>query len=510
MDVFWETLRDQALLAWTPYVVVGYVVTAYLARDLPPAELGWLRLGRMFLVLHVIMQLVVAGTAAAAYDTTPAAVVALAFQLLCVVALGTVLVSRIALPRLGLRPPRILVDILTAVAVLVAMIAVGKRAGLSVAGLITTSAVLTAVIGFSLQDTLGNVMGGLAMQMDNSVRLGDWISLGRGQPQGRVTEIRWRYTAIETREWETIIIPNGILMKSQVIIAGRRQGVTEPRWQRRIDFYVDFRTPPTVVIDTVESALRTDPIRVQATMPPAHAVIMGFKDSVVWYQARYWLSDLSSDDPPDGEIRIKIYFALKRAGIQLAIPAAAVFLTQESSERNARKSDAERAERRRSLDQVELFKPLPPAMLDKLADELVLTPFARNEAVCQEGAMEDGLYMIVSGDALVQIGRGTHTREVARLGPGQVFGEMSLMTGEPRAATVIAGTDLVCFRVDKAAFEGIMHANPEIAEQVADVLAARRMALDAARGDNDASPKKRETTKQDLLGRIRSFFGLRE
>ena len=80
--------------------------------------------------------------------------------------------------------PRILLDLLTGVAVIVAFIIVGKRAGFSVAGLITTSAVLTAVIGFSLQDTLGNIMGGLALQMDKSITVGDWISLGPGQPPG--------------------------------------------------------------------------------------------------------------------------------------------------------------------------------------------------------------------------------------------------------------------------------------------------------------------------------------
>src|SRR4029079_3920713 len=118
-------------------------------------------------------------------------------------------IFRAVLPRVGLRFPRIVLDLITAAGSIVIIILIGRRAGFSVAGLITTSAVLTAVIGFSLQDTLGNVMGGLSLQLDKSVSVGDWITLGAGQPTGRVIEIRWRYTAIETRNWETVIIPNG-------------------------------------------------------------------------------------------------------------------------------------------------------------------------------------------------------------------------------------------------------------------------------------------------------------
>ena len=234
---FSSALYDQLGEGRTVWVVLAWVVVLALARFAPFAARLRLRTPSLLLALHLVCVLVVAGTVAAGYDPTVAAVAGLAFELLSIIGLAQVLIFWIALPRVGLNMPRILIDVITAIASLVAMIAVGKRAGFSVAGLITTSAVLTAVIGFAMQDTLGNLMGGLALQMDSSIKVGDWITLGPGQPAGRVVEIRWRYTAIETRNWETIILPNSMLMKGQVVVLGRqRERCPQEAANRRLVF----------------------------------------------------------------------------------------------------------------------------------------------------------------------------------------------------------------------------------------------------------------------------------
>ncbi len=104
------------------------------------------------------------------------------------VGVGAHVLFDLVLPRVGLRAPRILRDLSVAGASLVALFGVASRLGFNLSGIIATSAVVTAVIGFSLQDTLGNIMGGLALQLDNSIGVGDWIKVG--EVTGRVTEIR--------------------------------------------------------------------------------------------------------------------------------------------------------------------------------------------------------------------------------------------------------------------------------------------------------------------------------
>jgi len=506
---FWSLLAEELWSSWTPVLILAYVATLALVRSAPrPIERYHMRAAGTFLAGHVLALGIGTGQAAAGYDADIAWICALALEALAIVSLATTAVCRALLPRVGVVLPRILIDLITALGVLVSFIVVGRRAGFSVAGLITTSAVLTAVIGFSLQDTLGNVMGGLSVQLDKSISVGDWISLAPGQPSGQVVEIRWRYTAIQTRTGDMLIVPNGAIVKSQVTVVGRRLGAP-PMTRRQVDFFVDFRTPPTEVIGAVERALQADPVPRMARDPAPAALFFGVRDSYAHYCVRYWLEDLAVDDPTDSAVRIRVWFALRRADIPMSIPASSIFMTMETPERAERKAAGELERRLAALGSVDLFRGLPEERRRGLAGDLVYTPFAAGEAITREGDHDDGLFMLVSGEAIVRIGSGAEQRDVARLTAGQFFGEMSLMTGEARTASVIAATDVVCYRVDKPAFQRILREAPSIADSVAEVLATRRMELDAARDERDELRRSRmERAKQDLLGKIRGFFGL--
>ena len=145
----------------------------------------------------------------------------------------------------------------------VSLLAVARiGAGVDLASLVTTSAILTAVIAFAMQDTLGNVLAGLAIQLDNSVQVGDWVRVEN--LAGRVRDIRWRSTLLETRDWETVVIPNSMLMKSRVAILGRREG-TPSQWRRILEFMVDPGVPPARVIAIARAWLGT-PYHDQASL----------------------------------------------------------------------------------------------------------------------------------------------------------------------------------------------------------------------------------------------------
>src|ERR1044071_1999969 len=174
-----------------------------------------------------------------------------------------------------------------------------------------------------------------------------------------VKEIRWRQTSIETRDWDTVIIPNSQLMKAQVTVLGRRTG--EPRHHRQwVYFNVDFRFSPTEVIDAVEAMLRAEPIFNVAPRPAAHCILMDFKESYGSYAVRYWLIDIGPNDLTSSVVRTRIFSALKRAGINLSIPAQTVFVTEDDETRRRRKSDEEIEKRFAFLRNVDLFHPLTP------------------------------------------------------------------------------------------------------------------------------------------------------
>jgi small-conductance mechanosensitive channel/CRP-like cAMP-binding protein len=505
----WPSITAEARDSLTGYVTVVFLLWLVLSRGRPAEDRRALRSALFLLVLHFFV-LPLAGLLRYLGSPTYGEVrlLSLALLALCVVRIAADLVFSVLLPRVGVRASRILQDVVMAVAAVVALFSLASRAGLNVAGLVATSAVVTAVIGFALRDTLGNVIGGLALQTDRSIRIGDWIKVG--DVEGRVVEIRWRYTAVETRNGETLIVPNSVLTGEKVMVLGRRQG--QPlQWRRWVRFNVDFQHPPTEVSRVVLEALHEAWLPGVSPEPPPDCVLEDFQAGFSRYAVRYWLTDLTPDVAVDGQIRTRIYFALQRAGLSLSLPAHAIFLTEESRERRQEQHEAEQGQRLKALQQVELFRPLSEEDRQFLAGSLHYAPFAAGEMLTRQGAEAHWLYLIVDGRVAVRVlADGGLDREVAQLGAGDFFGEMSLMTGEPRSATVVALTPVTCYRLDKAAFQEILRRRPSLADPVAEILARRRVGLTAAREDLDQEARKRRVVavQVDLLARIRDFFGL--
>ncbi|MBX7115408.1 MAG: mechanosensitive ion channel [Myxococcaceae bacterium] len=505
---FWDALLNHGTESLTAYLAVLLLVTHVSVRALNLTSTVRLKALGFFFAMHLVCLLGAASLHAAGSDLyrdflVPARV----FAGVAAVGMLGLMIFAVILPRIRVSTPRILQDVLIALASVAVSIVIVSRSGVNLSGLLATSAVATAAVGLALQDVIGNVAGGLALQLDNSVEVGDWVKLG--DVNGQVTEIRWRYTAIETRNWETVIVPNSQLMKNQVSVLGRRTG--KPRlWRRWVYFNVDYRFQPSDVIECVSQALHAAKIDRMAMEPLPNCVLIDLAESYGRYAVRYWLKDLAVDDPTDSEVRTVVFFALQRAGMRLSIPAHAIFVTEESADRAALKTEKETNRRAMALSHVELFASLSEAERAKLVRGLRYAPFSRGEILTRQGAEAHWLYLLDEGEVSIRVGEGSLEREVARLKGGSFFGEMSLMTGEARSATVVALTDVECFRLDKATFQEVLQQRPEIAEHLAKVLAKRKVELSAARGglDQDAAARRLGGEQGDLLNRIRGFFGL--
>jgi small-conductance mechanosensitive channel/CRP-like cAMP-binding protein len=512
---FWTNLQMAAGMAGVfHWVAIGFMLTAAILFVMVPTERARIRNAVLLFAVAFAGLLVVAFLASrgvpprnSPYRWTRWA--SLFISSVAIVNLTSVLVFDVVLDAVRLKPPRIMRDLLLAFTYIIVALTLLSQNGVDLTGIVATSAVITAIIGFSLQDTLGNIMGGMALQMERTIGVGDWVHIDTHE--GRVKEIRWRQTSIETRNWDTIVIPNSMLMKGQVTVLGRREG--EPRQHRMwVYFNVDFRFPPTDVIDAVEAALRAEPIPNVAHEPAPNCVFMDFKESYGSYAVRYWLTDMAADDPTNSVVRQRIYFALRRASIPLSMPAHSLFITKEDETRRSRKRHEEIEGRVEALKHIELFTSLTDAERAEVAERLIEAPFVHGEAMTRQGAKAHWLYIIRSGEAEVRVvADGSRLSEkVATLPAGEFFGEMGLMTGEPRTATVVATTDVECFRLDKEAFHDILRRRPEIAEDISHILARRRVELDGIREDlnEEAIRQRMRHTQHDFLNRIRGFFKL--
>ena len=413
---------------------------------------------------------------------------------------------RLLLPLVGSRPPRIAED-LTIVAVYVVYgFAQLRGAGLDLSSIVTTSAILTAVIAFAMQDTLGNVLAGVAVQLDNSVRIGDWIRVDT--VSGRVRDIRWRSTLIETRNWETVVIPNSMLMKARVEILGQRDGAPL-QWRRILDFMVDPGVPPARVIAIVEDEMRELSIPNVARTPAPSCVLKAFEEGNLRYQLRYFLTEIHEDDLTDSMVRVHLFASLQRAGIRVAEPQRTVHAVtrDEAHAESVRRRELTR--RLQALASVPPFAKLPEETKADVAERLQYAPFAQGDVMTKQGNTAHWLYIIAYGEAEVRYEPpGGAPSVIGTVRAGEFFGEMALITGDARTATVVAKTDVECYRLDRASFQELLLGRPEISEEITRVMGGRRGDLERVRQAFAATGPVAEAEVR-LATRIRRFFGMR-
>jgi small-conductance mechanosensitive channel/CRP-like cAMP-binding protein len=433
------------------------------------------------------------------------------FGLITSVNLGVLVFFDLVLSSLGVSAAPFLASVMVLLGDLGVVVAMLRHLGVELSGILATSALLSTITAFSLQGTLANIVGGLALQIDESIRVGDWVMLENGK-QGKVREIRWRYTVIETRDWDTIIVPNSTILASSITILGKREG--QPLLHRMwIYFNVDYGYSPANVVEAVNTGLQAAPIEGVASEPKPHAICFDFardgRNSFGYYAVRYWLTDLARDDPTSSKVRERIFTALKRANISLAMPASHVWVEQDAENR-ARREHAENQRREEALNAVEFLRSLRDEERAHIAARLKYALFAPGETITKQGAVAHWLYIIVTGKAEVRVcveGIDKVVNEV--VAPGFV-GEMGLMTGAPRRATVIALTEVECYRLDKESFNAIMAGRPEIANEISGILASRTVDLSAIEGELDVDSRRRavEAEHRRLVSTIKRFFGL--
>jgi len=434
---------------------------------------------------------------------------------LLIIALGNIKIwiaflSNVLLARRAV--PRILGEVSMAVSLVVYALFRMDALGVNLTAITLSSTALIAIIGFAAQATLGNLLGGISLQLDNTCRIGDWIEIDG--VTGEVVSIRWRYTALATVNNVTIIIPNAELMKGRLTLLGRRGDQRIP-WRRPIEFGVGYEWTPGQVLAVVGAALERAEIPFVATDPGAHCICTGLDSGAIKYVVYYWLTDIKSYLVTDSRVRVHVYAALGRAGMEIPITRSDLYL-HSGRQLQLMKSEREQESRVALLRSLELFAPLTDDETHALAAQLIGTPFGPGDIATRQGEPSDSLYILARGQVGIfrdaAPGSTPARQRLAALAAPAYFGEMGLLTGQARTATVTAEADVLCYRLDKAAFESIIQARPELADAMSQTVAARQAANDATLASLSAEARARATGTRagELLRKIRHFFGLED
>ena len=496
---FFNTLNSGGDHELSRELIVALVALVLFVFSAPRGR-RWLAWGPITLLLLAPLPLAVAWLFPDSFDAPKIAALGIRFFLLASLLQSALLMVIVSVWERISRPiPRIFLDVLRLATVVAALITILFEAGVRAENLFTGSAVLTAVLGFALKDTLGNVFAGLAIHAEQPFELGDWIQHDTNPAHiGRVVEINWRATKVITLDEAYVIIPNGQLAQASI------RNFTKPEpWSRRSLYVVaPYDVSPQRVQQTILDAIRGS---FGVLEQPAPSVVTNeFKERGIEYWVRLFTTDFDKRDRVDGMARDRIWYAFARQGIEIPVATQQIRITQLPPPVIEPETTA--VERRvRSLQRIGMLGPLTPEQIGRLAEENVERVYAAGEPVIRQGDPGDSLFVIMSGRVEVTVlQEGAASVRLATLDEGDYFGETSLMTGAPRSATVAALVETRLLEVGHESFRRLLAAQPNLVEQLGAALQVR----ESERAQAMASVDRVRPESHDIFQRIHDFFSM--
>lgn len=350
--------------------------------------------------------------------------------------------------------------------------------------------ILAAVIGLALQDTLGNLFSGIALHIENTFDVGDVVR--SGELIGVVEGTNWRATRLRTFNNNIVILPNSIISRERLEVFPRNNLNA-----RVISVDIGYQVPPAVVIPILEQAA-ANAHGVSAEIP-CIARVGNFRDSGISYEVKYWTRTYHLRDSIDADLRRAIWYALKRNKISIPYPVR-VFQRSTVTEVS---SGIDQEGIRARLQDVEILAPLSEVERNTIAEQANLHHYSRGETIIRHGQAGDSMFVLHDGTVRVRLPGQAAGADIAQLGPGSIFGEMALLTGEARTADVVAITDVTALEIEKQSLQPILEANPDLAAALsANIVSRKDATASAAQGDSD--------DHKSILQRIKTYFGLKE
>ena len=359
--------------------------------------------------------------------------------------------------------------------------------------LLTTSAVGAVVVGFALQDTLGNLFAGLAIQIEKPYRVGHWIAIG--DREGQVQEITWRATKLLTKAGQFLIVPNGIMSKEAIL------NYSEPTLPTRltIEIGVSYLTAPNTTRAAILEALGRCPLVLNS--PPPSVLLHDFGGSALIYHVWFWIGDYALELEARDQVRTSIWYTFRRKNIEIPYPIQVEY----SKEELPLRSEGDVLSAAAQLGAIDLFATLPQDARIALSRTGAEHIFATGEPIVRQGDSGQSMYVVLSGRTQVVLE--PSGKEVALIDAGGFFGEMSMLTGDPRTATVRAMGDVRVLEITAERFREVALERPGLIEHISTVVAQRRVELDHARAAA-ASTATVATAPRTLLRRIQQFLRL--
>jgi small-conductance mechanosensitive channel/CRP-like cAMP-binding protein len=383
--------------------------------------------------------------------------------------------------------------------VLLLILSYGYHAEAQLKGLLAGSGVIAIILGFAGQNLFAGIIGGVSIQINRPYKVGDWLQVD--ERFAEVMEINWRSTRLRTNDAIYLDIPNNEMVSHTIVNLHYPTEVHAVR----IRVGIEYKNPPNRVKDALFRAAST--AEGVLPEPKVRVFLVDFADSAVTYEIKFYMGNHARINEINDAVRTNVWYELKRQGITIPFPIRTLQL-----ERKAATSMQEEYQEARAILRSEaLFECLSDEQIESLVQQSQVSHFGRGERVIREGAEGDSMFVLLRGAAEVSISKNGTSIPVATLKAPDCFGEMSLLTGEHRTATVRAQTDCQVMEIGKPVMAELLRASPDCLERLSELLAKRKMETEdlvkEAVSHSQNARKEREY-RASFVHRLRTFFEL--
>ncbi|WP_038026086.1 mechanosensitive ion channel family protein [Synechococcus sp. PCC 7336] len=355
----------------------------------------------------------------------------------------------------------------------------------------TISTVGAVVIGFALQETLANFFAGIGLQLDAPFLQGDWIAVD--ECYGEVLSLNWRATVLRTIDREVISIPNSTIGRSKLVNYSR-----ENAFAQQVDFGLSYKVPPSKVMQVLQQAAQSvDGVLAQ---PSVTTIVKNYADYFILYQVLYWSRLPGEQRRIQSQIRQRVWYALERSELRVPFPIRDTIVRRHRPPAKELPPDA-----LEWLAAVDFLQVCESCQLEEFLDLGDRLRYTVGETICRVGEPGDRFYIILGGQVQVTLKPGRPV--LARLGPGDYFGEIAVLTGQVRTATVMAVEDTLLLAFERQAFQRLIDSHPQMAERIAQVIAERQQAALAPEADREVRRQETASLFELVRSEIVKIFG---
>lgn len=362
---------------------------------------------------------------------------------------------------------------------------------IEVSSIITTSAVLTAAIAFAMQNTLSNIISGFSVQIDKNLKKDTWINIKDKNITGQVENVGFRYTVLKTLENERIIVPNNIVLQNVLISYGRKEDAE--KCALSVNIGIGYEVPPVKAKELLLKILKSHPDIAQLPEPKVYTA--NFNDNYMDMRMRFFVNDYAKRDRIRDEILTQAWYSIVRAGYSIPYPHREIIEKKPDRIFRLNLEDTKAL-----LKNVDIFSLLSDIELSEIVERSFYKVFGTGEVIVKQDEEGDSLFFVLSGELDVLV----DNMKVATIGNGDIFGEMSLLTGERRKATVLAKTETHLLEITKEIINPYIKKG-DFLNAIVNLITERQFENIDAKQLKDKK-QQIETKKHDFLSKLKDFF----